>query len=111
GHTTSELREAFLQFFAVVIRGGFLDLTANLTHAALDLRGFSVAFNDGCVFLVDDNRFGTAEVFQRDAFEFDAEVFSDAFATGEDGDVFHHRFAAIAKTRSLDGADVQCATE
>ena len=37
GHAAGELRQAFLQFLAVVIARRFLDLAADLIHAALDV--------------------------------------------------------------------------
>src|SRR5690606_7715552 len=37
GHAADQLREALLQLLAVVVRGGLLDLRADLRHAALDL--------------------------------------------------------------------------
>jgi hypothetical protein len=33
-HTAGELRQAFLELLAVVIRGGFLNRTANLVYTA-----------------------------------------------------------------------------
>ena len=41
----------------------------------------------------------------------DAEVFGDGLAAGEGGDVFEHRLATIAEAGSLDGRDVQRATQ
>src|ERR1035437_3095158 len=38
GHAARQLRETFLQFFAVVIARRLFDLAADLIHAALDLR-------------------------------------------------------------------------
>ncbi|GLR45825.1 hypothetical protein GCM10007880_63430 [Mesorhizobium amorphae] len=35
----------------------------------------------------------------------------DDLATGEDGDVFQHGLAAINEARSLDGGDLQAATQ
>src|SRR5205823_12025413 len=55
--------------------------------------------------------FGAAEIFETNRFELDAEVFGDALAAGEDRNVFHHRFAAIAEAGGLDGADVDCAAQ
>jgi hypothetical protein len=43
--------------------------------------------------------------------QLDAEVFGDGLAAGEDGDVLQHGLAAIAEARSLDGSDVQRATQ
>jgi hypothetical protein len=56
-------------------------------------------------------RLARAEVFDLDALELDAEVFGDGLAAGEDGDVLEHGLAAIAEARSLDGSDVQRATQ
>src|ERR1051325_8391877 len=110
-NTTGQFGEAFLQFFAVVIRRGFLDLTANLANAALDFRRLAEAFDDRRVFFVHNNRLGAAKIFARDVFTLNVEIFSDAFAAGEDGNVFEHRFAAIAEARGLHRADVQRATQ
>ena len=49
--------------------------------------------------------------FEFDALELDAEVFGDALAAGEDGDVFHHGLAAVAEARGLHGADVERAAQ
>ena len=78
GHATGELGQAFLELLAVVVGGGLLDLAADLVHAALDVGRLAVAFDDGGVFLVDDDALGAAEVFELDVLELDAEVFGDA---------------------------------
>src|SRR4029079_332501 len=95
GDAAAEFGQAFLQFFAVVVRRGLFDLTADLVHAALDLGALAVAFNDRRVFFVDDDALGAAEIFERNILELDAEVFGDAAATSENRDVFEHGFAAI----------------
>src|ERR1043166_2934348 len=56
----SQFGQAFLQFLAVIIGGGFLDLTADLVDAALNLGGLAVALDDGGVLLVHDDGFGAA---------------------------------------------------
>ena len=104
GHAAGELGQAFLELLAVVVAGGFLDLAADLVHAALDVGVLAVAFDDRGVFLVDDDALGPAEIVERDVLELDAEVFGDAPAAGQDGDVFEHGLAAIAEARGLDGA-------
>ena len=58
-----------------------------------------------------DDALGAAEVFELEVLELDAEVFGDATATGEDGDVFEHGLAAIAEARGLHGGDVERAAE
>jgi hypothetical protein len=82
-----------------------------LVYAALDVRGFTSTFNDGGVFLVDNNGFCASQVVDCNAFQLDTQVFSDATSTGQDGDVFEHCLATVTKTRSFNSTDVQSATE
>ena len=110
-HPPGQLGQAFLQFFAVVIRGGFLDLAADLVHAALDFGGLTIAFDNGGVLAVDHDVLGAAEVVKVERFQLDTEVIGDALAAGEDRDVFEHRLATITKPRGFDSADVQRAAE
>ena len=46
-------------------------------------------------------------MFERHLVEFDAEIFTDHLATGEDRDVFQHGLSAVAEARSLHGGDFQ----
>ena len=82
-----------------------------MIHAALDLGGLAVAFNDGAILFVHDDALRTAEVFETDAFELHAEVFADELAAREDGNVFAHRFAAITEAGCFDGAHVDRAAQ
>jgi hypothetical protein len=111
GDAAGEFSEAFLEFFAVVVGGGFLDLAADLIDAALDFGGFAVAFDDGGILLIDDDGLSAAEVLEAEVFEFDTEVFGDAAAAGEDSDILEHGFATIAEAWGFDGAAVEGAAE
>jgi len=111
GNAASQLGEALLELLAVVVAGGLFDLAADLVDPALDLGVLAMTFDDGGVFLLDQHALGAAQVGQLEAVQLDAEVFGDQTTTGEDGDVFHHGLAAITEARSLDGADVDGATE
>src|SRR5262249_16725281 len=111
GHTAGELGQAFLELLAVVVGGGFVDLALDLGNTSRDGVGRAFAFHDGGVFLVHGEALGAAEVGELDVFQLDAEVFGDAAATGEDGDVFEHGLAAVAEARSLHGHDVEGATQ
>jgi hypothetical protein len=44
---------------------------------------------------------------ERNVLEFDAEVFRDRLAAGQDRDVLQHGLAAIAEARRLDGSNLQ----
>src|SRR5476649_1466182 len=85
GNATGQLGQTFLELFLVVVGGGFLDLTADLGHAALDVGILAFAFDDRGVFLVDHDPLGAAEIFQAHVLELDAEVLAEETATGEDG--------------------------
>src|SRR5712672_2208436 len=110
-NAANQLGKAFLELFLVVVRGGVLDLLADLLDAALDFGGLAAAFHDGGVVLVDDNLLGAPEVFHLNVLELDAEIFRHGLAAGEGGDVFEHRFAAISEGRGLDRSALQGAAE
>src|SRR5690606_6329062 len=106
-----ELGETLLELLAVVIAGGLVDLAADLLHAALDVGRLARTLDNGGVLLVHDDTLGTAEVGDLEVLELEAEVLGDAAAAGEDGDVLEHGLAAVTEAGSLDGADIQRATD
>ena len=77
--------EAFLQFLAVVVGCCVFDLSTNLVDTSLDGFGCAFTFDDGCVILVNNNTFGTAEVIQCDIFEVNSEIFGDDAPVCQDG--------------------------
>jgi hypothetical protein len=54
---------------------------------------------------------GLAEHLKGHVLELDAKVLGDQGASGEDGDVLKHRFAAIAEARRLDRRHLQAAAQ
>ena len=56
-------------------------------------------------------RLACAEHIDGGLLEFEADLFGDHLAAGQDGDVFQHGLAAVAEAGSLDGADVQHAAQ
>ena len=52
-YAADQLRQPLLQLLLVVVRGGVLDLRADLLDAAFDLGGLAAAFDDRGVVLVD----------------------------------------------------------
>ena len=80
GHAADQLRQPLLQLFAVVVRGGVLDLRAQLFHATLDGGRRAGAFDDGRVVLVDGDLLGLAQILQLDGLELDPEVLGDGAA-------------------------------
>ena len=107
GHAAGEFGHALLQFFAVVVAGGFFDLHADLLDARLNVFGLASAVDDGGVFLAHFDGFGLAQIGQRHFFKRQAHFFGNDFAAGEDGDVFQHGLAAVAEAGGLDGHHFQ----
>src|SRR5665647_2538815 len=110
-NAAGQLGQTFLQLFLVIVRGCFLDLRLDLGDARLDLGLLAGAVDDGGVFLVDHHLLGAAQHVDGDVLELDAEIFRDRLAAGQDRDVLQHGLAAISEARSLDGRDLQAATE
>src|SRR6266702_2413480 len=106
-----ELGQTLLQLLTVVVRGGFLDLLLDLGDAGLDVGFLAGAVDDRGVFLVDHHLLGAAEHGERDVLELDAEIFGDRLTAGQNRDVLQHGLAAIAEARSLDGRNLQTATQ
>src|SRR6185437_3453412 len=111
GHAADQLRQPLLQLLAVVVRGGLLDLRANLLHAALDLAIRSAAIDDRRVVLVDGDALRRAQVLDLHALELDAEILSDGFTASQNSDVLEHGLAAVAEARSLHRSHIQRATQ
>src|SRR5262249_7573633 len=97
------LREPLLQLLTIVVRGGLLDLGADLLDAALDVALLPRPIDDGGVVLVDHDPLRAAEVLQRHVLELHAELLGDDAPAGEDRDVLEHGFAAVAGARRLPG--------
>src|ERR1700682_1686630 len=106
-----ELGQTLLQLLTVVVRGGFLDLRLDLVDARLDVGLLAGAADDGGVLLVDHHLFGATEHGERDVLHLDAEIFRDRLTAGQNCDVLQHRLAAIAEARSLDGGNLEAATQ
>src|SRR6185312_1325157 len=101
GNAADQLCQTLLQLLAVIVRGGLLDLRANLLHAALDLAVLAAAVNDRRVVLVDRDALRGAQVLDLHALELDAEILSDGLTTSQHSDVLEHGLAAVAEARSL----------
>jgi hypothetical protein len=100
-----------LQLFLVVVRRGFFDLRLDLGYTTSDVGLLANAVDDGGVFLVNAGAFCTAQHVQGYVFQLDAQVFRNHLTAREGGDVFQHGLATIAEARSLDGTNLQTATQ
>ena len=106
-----KLGEALLQFFAVVIRGGFLDLRLDLGNPAFDIGLLAGAVDDRRILLFDAHLLGATEHLERDVFELDAKVFRNDLTAGQNTDVFKHRLAAVAEAGCLDRRHLETAAQ
>ena len=98
-NTAGELRQPLLQLLLVVVRGGVLDLGADLGDPALDRGLLAGAVDDGGLVLGDGDLAGLAEHVEADVLELHAELLGDHLAAGQDRDVLQHRLAAITEAR------------
>ena len=111
GNTAGEFRQTFLEFLAVIIAGGVVDLNADLFDTTLDGVGVAFAAHDRCVVFVDRDLFGTAKIFNGGVFQLASGLFGDNGSVGQDGDILQHSLAAIAKTGGFYRDDVQNAAD
>ena len=87
-HATGQLGQALLQFLAVVVARGGLNLSLDLGSTAFDVLLGAVTVHDGGVVLVDADFVGLTQHLQGGIFKLVALLFADDGATGQDGDVF-----------------------
>ena len=111
GNAAGQLGQPLFQFFAIVIAGGRINLLPDLLGSTVDLLLLAGAFDDKGVILVDHNALGRSEIGKLNAFQLQTKVFADEFTTGDDGEIAHHRLAAIAETRGFDRTNIQYATQ
>ena len=111
GNATGQLGHALLQLFAVVVRGGVLDLLTDLADPCFDLGLFASAIDDGGRILGDRHLLGAAQHVHANILKLHAEVFADHLTTGQNGDVLQHGLATVAKAGGLDGSDLEAAAQ
>src|SRR5262249_28322031 len=71
GATAGQPGQALLELLAVVVRGGLLDLSADLGDAALEVDLLARTVDDRGVLLLDDDLLGLAEHVERHVLELD----------------------------------------
>src|SRR5690606_8926937 len=103
--------KTLLELLAVVVRSGLFDLLLDLGDAAFDLCLLASTVDDGGGLLGDLHLLRAAEHLEANVLELDAEVFRDDLTAGQDRDVLEHCLAAVAEARSLDGSDLEAATQ
>src|SRR4029077_16923599 len=105
-YATDQFRQPLLQFLAVVVTGGFINLTANFLYATFDVRMLAFTFDDGGIVLVDGDLLGLAEILHLHVLKLDTEIFGDCLPPRERCDVLQHCLAPIAESRRLYGSNL-----
>ena len=111
GYTASELGNAFLKLFTIVVARSGFDLLTDLGDTAFDSLSVAGAVNDRRGFLGDFNALGRTQLFEGCLFEREAEVRRDDRCAREHSDVFAHGLAAVAEARSLDSHNLEDAAD
>ena len=107
GNAAGEFRQAFLEFFFIVVAGALIDLHSDLLDATLDLLRITLSANDGGVVFIGNDLFSFAQVLDGGGFKLAPGFFGDELPACQDGDILHHGLAAVAKAWGFDSQDVQ----
>jgi hypothetical protein len=106
-YTANELSETLLELLTIVVRGGVLDLSANLANSALDVILLASSVDDGGVILVNNDALSLTTVSKSDVLKLDAKLLSDATSASEDSDILKHRLTTITEAWSLNSTYVK----
>src|SRR5439155_21052941 len=71
GDTADKLRQALLQFLAIVVGSRLFDLNSKLLHAPFDGCALAAALDDRGIVLIDDHLLRSTEVFYPDVLQAD----------------------------------------
>ncbi|BBG29711.1 RTX toxins and related Ca2+-binding proteins [Zymobacter palmae] len=99
GNTACQFGNAFLQFFAVVVRRSFFDLGTNLSNACFDVCFNASAVDDRSGFFGHGNATSSTQVFYSSLFKRQTDFFRDNRTTCQDSDILQHGFTAITEAR------------
>src|SRR5262249_49006850 len=110
-HAAGELGQPLLQLLAVVVRGGLLDLSADLVAAPGDVGLLAGPVADRGFLFLDYDPLRLADHVEGDILELDAEILADHLPARQDRDVLEHGLAAIAEARRLHRRDLEAAAQ
>ena len=106
-HTACQFGNTLLQFFLIVIGGRFLDLRTDLLDAGFNVSSDTRAIDNGRIFLGDFNALSLPQLVERGFFQCQANFLGDHLASRQNGDIFEHGLAAIAKAGRLDSTGLK----
>ncbi len=100
-----------MQLLAVVIARGFFDQRPNLANTSLNILVRTGTLHDSRVVFVGRDGAGAAKVTQCSIFQLETSLLCNDLTTRQNGYIFEHGLAAIAKTRSLHCQDIKGAAQ
>src|SRR5208337_1977891 len=105
---------AFVSFISVSVAAPTL-ITAtpptSFANRSCNISRLAFALDNCRVVFVDGDFLGLSEIGQGHVLQLDPQIFRDGLAAGQSCDVLQHGLAAVAEARSLDGRDLQRATQ
>lgn len=112
GDTTRELGQTLLELLLLVLRGGGVsndtsDLLAALSNGILA----AIAVEEDGVILGDGDGTGGTEHVSGSLLELDVELLREDDTVGQDSKIAEDGLAVVTEARSLDGSDLELATE
>ena len=110
-HTTGQLGLPLLKFLTVKVRGGLFNLGFYLLNSRLDCLVCPFTLNNGGLVLVRGYPARPTQVLNGNRVQFAPDFLGDYLATDENGHIFEHRLAAVAKSGCLHGEDIDGAAQ
>ena len=110
-NAASQLRQSLLQLLTVEIRGGLLDLLADLGNSGVDVALLAKAVNDDGVLLLNLNGFCASQLIHGGFLQIQTNLVGDHGAAGQDRDILQHLFSSVAVARSLNRNYVEGASQ
>ena len=103
GYAAGQLGKTLLKLFAVVIAGGFFNLSLDGIYAGFDFFAASCALNYSGVVFVHFNLAGGAQHIQSGFLKLKAYFLGNYLPAREDGYILEHSLSAVAEAGGLNG--------
>ena len=110
-NAAGKLRQTLLQFLAIPVAVGTVNLALDLRDTVLHNGSVASAIHDGGVVLGDDNAASATEYFKTNLVNLETNLCSNNLAAGEDCDVFQDCLATVTEGRCLHGSRCEGATD
>ena len=109
-NATSQFRQTFLEFLAIVVAGRIADKCTNLRNTGTDLPVRARAFNNSCEIFVSSHCTSSTEILQCSIVQLQARLLSDNSCTSENRNIFQHGITPVAKAGGFHAQDFEGST-